>query len=210
MRAGAPHVGRQRSALVEGKQGEKGLPSRIPRHAHIPCITQLKAQGPSKTCDESKEEEEDLVRGVHDTRLVGLVGGLREQLRRPPPPPHQTHNSNRGQEAQRHSSNLPVGALRQPSAVSPPAAPASVGAVRQPSVVSPHSLRVVSQRFEKPVLLSQCCSPCLHQTNQPTPPKTAHLSEHPRPSQNTERQNSGHHHQYSAWHGPVGAPCSAS
>ena len=25
------------------------------------CITQLKAQGPSRTCNESKEEEEDLV-----------------------------------------------------------------------------------------------------------------------------------------------------
>ena len=25
------------------------------------CITQLKAQGPSRTCNDSKEEEEDLV-----------------------------------------------------------------------------------------------------------------------------------------------------
>ena len=26
------------------------------------CITQLKAQGPSRTCDESKEEEEEVAR----------------------------------------------------------------------------------------------------------------------------------------------------
>ena len=31
------------------------------------CITQLKAQGPSRTCDESKEEEEEQVReGVRE------------------------------------------------------------------------------------------------------------------------------------------------
>ena len=29
------------------------------------CITQLKAQGPSRTCNESKEEEEEGVRCVH-------------------------------------------------------------------------------------------------------------------------------------------------
>ena len=35
------------------------------------CITQLKAQGPSRTCNESKEEEEDL-----DERERAKVGGV--------------------------------------------------------------------------------------------------------------------------------------
>jgi len=39
-----------------------------------PCITQLKAQGPSRTCTESKEEEEDLQRvGVGVEKLVRQV-----------------------------------------------------------------------------------------------------------------------------------------
>ena len=34
---------------------------------YVPCITQLEAQGPSRTCNESEEEEEDVcaTRGPH-------------------------------------------------------------------------------------------------------------------------------------------------
>ena len=45
-------------------------------------VTQLKAQGSSRTCNESKEEEGDLARGV-GTAAVGEAGsavGLREML----------------------------------------------------------------------------------------------------------------------------------
>ena len=38
------------------------------------CITQLKAQGPSRTCNESKEEEADTIRVAH---------GAEAQVRRP-------------------------------------------------------------------------------------------------------------------------------
>jgi len=39
------------------------------------CITQLKAQGPSRTCNESKEEEEF----AQQRTVVGLDGVPREQ-----------------------------------------------------------------------------------------------------------------------------------
>ena len=42
------------------------------------CITQLKAQGPSETCNESKEEEEVMIWGL------GVGRGGRLTLRRPP------------------------------------------------------------------------------------------------------------------------------
>jgi len=38
------------------------------------CITQLKAQGPSRTCNESKEEEEE--EGCRDHGVADLVGGV--------------------------------------------------------------------------------------------------------------------------------------
>ena len=62
------------------------------------CITQLKAQGPSRTCDESKEEEEDLA--VHPashllhrthTRKEGM-DHLRSSNRPPPRPPPSPRN----------------------------------------------------------------------------------------------------------------------
>jgi len=31
----------------------------------VSCITQLQAQGPARTCNESKEEEEEVLRGSH-------------------------------------------------------------------------------------------------------------------------------------------------
>jgi hypothetical protein len=36
------------------------------------CITQLKAQGPSRICNESKEEEEDLVPVVDHVLVIPL------------------------------------------------------------------------------------------------------------------------------------------
>ena len=44
-----------------------------------PCITQLKAQGPSRTCNESNEEEEEAywgtgVHGLWGTRVLGYTG----------------------------------------------------------------------------------------------------------------------------------------
>ena len=37
------------------------------------CITQLKDQGPSRTCNESKEEEEDDVRAEHSPAAKVIV-----------------------------------------------------------------------------------------------------------------------------------------
>jgi len=55
-------------------------------HAHLPvsylrlidsCITQFKARGPSRTCNESKEEEEgDAVSRVHHAHLPFSGEGL--------------------------------------------------------------------------------------------------------------------------------------
>ena len=48
------------------------------------CITQLKAQGPSRTCNESKEEEKEDLSAVHGDHL-GRGGRLVRVLVRPPP-----------------------------------------------------------------------------------------------------------------------------
>jgi len=45
------------------------------------CITQLKAQGPSRTCDESKEEEEDLEQ-LRNARLHSMCAEHSVQFRR--------------------------------------------------------------------------------------------------------------------------------
>ena len=49
------------------------------------CITQLKAQGPSTTCNESKEEEEEEEEGrVAPHRTAPLGGGFRFVAFQPP------------------------------------------------------------------------------------------------------------------------------
>ena len=59
--------------LVREREGESGGGPRLvvwcgteaDSYARLidSCITQLKAQGPSRTCTESKEEEEELLKG---------------------------------------------------------------------------------------------------------------------------------------------------
>ena len=46
---------------------------RVSRDAQDSCITHLKAQGPSRTCDESKEEEEDVMQGAPRVEVSFLV-----------------------------------------------------------------------------------------------------------------------------------------
>jgi len=52
-----------------------------------PCITQIKAQGPSRTCNESKEEEEEDLRlrvgrteVIHHPQLVADEGFLMSEV----------------------------------------------------------------------------------------------------------------------------------
>ena len=53
--------------------GERsGVRARLVLRLIYSCITQLKAQGPSRTCNESKEEEEVLHRGSVSRETGGM------------------------------------------------------------------------------------------------------------------------------------------
>jgi len=93
-----------RSTVISTYASELVVPPGLPRHGSPPvlsfvhlyvrlidfCITQLKAQGPSRTCNESKEEEEDLREVLGSDRVAHQPGhffseAMREHLVLPQP-----------------------------------------------------------------------------------------------------------------------------
>ena len=93
---------------VDVKRGEETDTLRVHRHRHLHCAFQefrvvrrgakamykRKAQGPSRTCNESKEEEEEALRfrlsSSHDPKTRARQGGLhRHVLNNPSRPIHR-------------------------------------------------------------------------------------------------------------------------
>jgi len=56
----------------------------MPEYGHLRlidlCITRLEAQGPSRTCNESKEEEEDSLAALQRLGLLHFVPGIQKWL----------------------------------------------------------------------------------------------------------------------------------
>jgi len=74
----------QRALAAAARRGRHSRP-----RGHYPCTTQLKAQGPSRTCNESKEEEEAWRCGARALPLGGSTPSIRlpvQNLRLAGPP----------------------------------------------------------------------------------------------------------------------------